>query len=112
MGPRTRRIVTLAALVGLLPVIALIVLVLGGIYAISAASIVVTYVSAGVLNFAFGAIAFFIAVALLLPLREPRSIIPPAWVQANAWVLPTIERQPTTTPSLFTPFAELLKPPI
>jgi branched-chain amino acid transport system permease protein len=36
-------------------------LVLGGIYAISAASIVVTYVSAGVLNFAFGAIAFFIA---------------------------------------------------
>lgn len=36
-------------------------LVLGGIYAISAASIVVTYVSAGVLNFAFGAIAFFVA---------------------------------------------------
>jgi len=36
-------------------------LVLGGIYAISAASIVVTYVSAGVLNFAFGALAFFIA---------------------------------------------------
>ncbi|MER5527356.1 ATP-binding cassette domain-containing protein [Streptomyces sp. NPDC002677] len=36
-------------------------LVLGGIYAISAASIVVTYVSAGVLNFAFGSIAFFIA---------------------------------------------------
>jgi branched-chain amino acid transport system permease protein len=36
-------------------------LVLGGIYAISAASVVVTYVSAGVLNFAFGAIAFFIA---------------------------------------------------
>ncbi len=36
-------------------------LVLGGIYAISAASIVVTYMSAGVLNFAFGAIAFFIA---------------------------------------------------
>jgi branched-chain amino acid transport system permease protein len=36
-------------------------LVLGGIYAVSAASIVVTYVSAGVLNFAFGAIAFFIA---------------------------------------------------
>ncbi|MFE2734701.1 ATP-binding cassette domain-containing protein [Streptomyces sp. NPDC059349] len=36
-------------------------LVLGGIYAISAASIVVTYVSAGVLNFSFGAIAFFIA---------------------------------------------------
>jgi branched-chain amino acid transport system permease protein len=36
-------------------------LVLGGVYAISAASIVVTYVSAGVLNFAFGAIAFFIA---------------------------------------------------
>ena len=36
-------------------------LVLGGIYAISAAGIVVTYVSAGVLNFSFGAIAFFVA---------------------------------------------------
>ncbi|MFE4256521.1 ATP-binding cassette domain-containing protein [Streptomyces sp. NPDC056910] len=36
-------------------------LVLGGIYAISAASIVVTFVSAGVLNFAFGSTAFFIA---------------------------------------------------
>jgi branched-chain amino acid transport system permease protein len=36
-------------------------LVLGGIYAISASSMVVTYVSAGVLNFAFGAIAFFVA---------------------------------------------------
>jgi branched-chain amino acid transport system permease protein len=36
-------------------------LVMGGIYSISAASMVVTYVSAGVLNFAFGSIAFFIA---------------------------------------------------
>lgn len=36
-------------------------LVMGGIYAISASSMVVTYVSAGVLNFAFGSIAFFIA---------------------------------------------------
>ena len=32
-------------------------LVMGGIYSISAASMVVTYVSAGVLNFAFGSIA-------------------------------------------------------
>jgi branched-chain amino acid transport system permease protein len=36
-------------------------LVIGGIYSISAASMVITYVSAGVLNFAFGSIAFFIA---------------------------------------------------
>jgi branched-chain amino acid transport system permease protein len=36
-------------------------LVLGGIYAIAASGIVVTYLSAGILNFAFGAMAFFIA---------------------------------------------------
>ena len=36
-------------------------LVLGGIYAISAAGIVVTYLSAGILNFSFGALAFFVA---------------------------------------------------
>jgi branched-chain amino acid transport system permease protein len=36
-------------------------LALGAIYAISAAGLVVTYLSAGVLNFAFGAIAFFVA---------------------------------------------------
>jgi branched-chain amino acid transport system permease protein len=34
---------------------------LGSIYAIAAAGIVVTYVSSGVLNFAFGSIAFFLA---------------------------------------------------
>jgi branched-chain amino acid transport system permease protein len=36
-------------------------LVLGGIYAIAASGLVVTYLSAGVLNFAFGALAYFIA---------------------------------------------------
>jgi branched-chain amino acid transport system permease protein len=36
-------------------------LVLGGIYAISASGLVVTYLSAGILNFAFGSLAFFIA---------------------------------------------------
>jgi branched-chain amino acid transport system permease protein len=36
-------------------------LVLGGIYAISATGLVVTYQSAGILNFAFGAIAFTVA---------------------------------------------------
>jgi branched-chain amino acid transport system permease protein len=36
-------------------------LVLGGIYAISAAGLVVTFLSAGVLNFAFGSLSFFIA---------------------------------------------------
>lgn len=36
-------------------------LVLGGIYAIAASGLVVTYLSAGILNFAFGSIAFFLA---------------------------------------------------
>jgi branched-chain amino acid transport system permease protein len=54
-------------------------LVLGGIYAISAASIVVTYVSAGVLNFAFGAIAFFVArFYYFLVIEHSWSILPAA----------------------------------
>jgi branched-chain amino acid transport system permease protein len=36
-------------------------LVLGGIYAIAAAGLVITYVSAGILNFSFGASAYFVA---------------------------------------------------
>ncbi|MCU4183480.1 ABC transporter permease [Acidiferrimicrobium sp. IK] len=36
-------------------------LALGGIYAIASSSLVVTFVSAGILNFAFGAMAFFVA---------------------------------------------------
>ena len=36
-------------------------LVLGGIYAICSAGLVITYTSSGILNFAFGAMAFFIA---------------------------------------------------
>jgi branched-chain amino acid transport system permease protein len=36
-------------------------LVMGGVYAISASGLVVTYVSTGVMNFAFGALAFMIA---------------------------------------------------
>jgi branched-chain amino acid transport system permease protein len=36
-------------------------LVLGGIYALAASGLVVTYVSSGILNFAFGSIAYFIA---------------------------------------------------
>ena len=36
-------------------------LVLGGIYAIASAGLVITYTASGILNFAFGAIAFFIA---------------------------------------------------
>ena len=34
---------------------------LGSIYAIAASGLVVTYISAGVLNFAFGSMAFFLA---------------------------------------------------
>ena len=36
-------------------------LVLGGIYAIASAGLVITYTSSGIFNFAFGAIAYFIA---------------------------------------------------
>jgi branched-chain amino acid transport system permease protein len=36
-------------------------LVLGGIYAISSAGLIMTYVSTGVMNFAFGSMAFFVA---------------------------------------------------
>src|SRR6202034_1366640 len=36
-------------------------LVLGGIYAICSAGLVITYTSSGILNFAFGAIAYFVA---------------------------------------------------
>ena len=36
-------------------------LVLGGIYAIAASGLVVTYLSAGILNFAFGSMAYFLA---------------------------------------------------
>ena len=36
-------------------------LALGGIYAIAAAGLVITYTASGILNFAFGAMAFFIA---------------------------------------------------
>ena len=36
-------------------------LVLGSIYALAASGLVITYVSTGVLNFAFGSLAFFIA---------------------------------------------------
>ena len=39
----------------------LIGLALGSVYAIASASLVVTYVSAGVLNFAFGSMAYFVA---------------------------------------------------
>ena len=56
-------------------------LVMGGIYSISAASMVVTYVSAGVLNFAFGSIAFFIArLYYFLDVQENWGIAPAAIV--------------------------------
>jgi branched-chain amino acid transport system permease protein len=35
--------------------------VLGGIYAVASAGLVITYVSSGILNFAFGALAYFVA---------------------------------------------------
>jgi branched-chain amino acid transport system permease protein len=56
-------------------------LVLGGIYAIASAGLVITYTSSGVLNFAFGAIAFFIArFYYFLHTQQNWAIIPSALV--------------------------------
>ncbi len=48
---------------GVSPVLQFVIvgLVLGSIYALAASGLVITYVSTGVLNFAFGSLAFFIA---------------------------------------------------
>ena len=56
-------------------------LVLGGIYAIASAGLVVTYTSSGILNFAFGAFAFFIArFYYYLHTQENWAIVPAAVV--------------------------------
>ncbi|MGP0031635.1 MAG: ABC transporter permease [Acidimicrobiales bacterium] len=56
-------------------------LVLGGIYAIASAGLVITYVSSGILNFAFGALAFFIArFYYFLHTQQNWSILPAAVV--------------------------------
>lgn len=56
-------------------------LVLGGIYAIASAGLVITYTSSGILNFAFGALAFFIArFYYYLHTQEGWSIAPAAVV--------------------------------
>ena len=56
-------------------------LVLGGIYAIASAGLVITYTSSGILNFAFGAIAYFIArFYYYLHTQESWGIIPAAIV--------------------------------
>jgi branched-chain amino acid transport system permease protein len=56
-------------------------LVLGGIYSIASAGLVITYTSSGILNFAFGALAFFIArFYYYLHTQESWSILPAAVV--------------------------------
>ena len=56
-------------------------LVLGGIYAIASAGLVITYTSSGILNFAFGALAFFIArFYYYLHTQESWGIVPSAVV--------------------------------
>jgi len=60
-------------------------LVLGGIYAISAAGLVVTYRAAGILNFAFGAMSFFVARAYyFLHVQHHLGIAPAALVAVVA----------------------------
>ncbi|MGH8995166.1 MAG: ABC transporter permease [Acidimicrobiales bacterium] len=56
-------------------------LVLGGIYAIASAGLVITYTSSGILNFSFGAIAYFIArFYYFLHTQEAWAILPAALV--------------------------------
>ncbi len=56
-------------------------LVLGGIYAIASAGLVITYTSSGILNFAFGALAYFIArFYYYLHTQESWGIVPSAVV--------------------------------
>ena len=56
-------------------------LVLGGIYAIASAGLVITYTASGILNFAFGAMAFFIArFYYYLHTQESWGIVPAAVV--------------------------------
>ncbi len=56
-------------------------LVLGGIYAIASAGLVITYVSSGILNFAFGALAYFVArFYYYLHSQEHWGIVPAALV--------------------------------
>jgi branched-chain amino acid transport system permease protein len=56
-------------------------LVLGGIYAIASAGLVITYTSSGILNFAFGSLAFFIArFYYYLHTQEGWAILPAAVV--------------------------------
>lgn len=54
-------------------------LVLGGIYAIASAGLVITYTASGILNFAFGAMAYFIArFYYYLHVQESWAIVPAA----------------------------------
>ena len=56
-------------------------LVLGGIYAISCAGLIATYVSTGVMNFAFGSMAFFVArLYYYLYVQREWPLIPAAFV--------------------------------
>jgi branched-chain amino acid transport system permease protein len=56
-------------------------LVLGGIYAIASAGLVITYTSSGILNFSFGAIAYFIArLYYFLHTQQSWGIVPAALV--------------------------------
>ena len=59
-------------------------LALGGIYAIASAGLVITYTSSGILNFAFGAMAFFIArFYYYLHTQHSWSILPAALVSVG-----------------------------
>lgn len=65
-------------------------LVLGGIYAIASAGLVITYVSSGILNFAFGALGFFIARFYYFLHTQQQWAILPAAIVAIGLVGPAI----------------------
>lgn len=65
-------------------------LVLGGIYAIASAGLVITYTSSGILNFAFGAMAFFIARFYYYPNTEQGWVIAPAAIVSIGIAAPVL----------------------
>ncbi|HVC69363.1 MAG TPA: ABC transporter permease [Acidimicrobiales bacterium] len=65
-------------------------LVLGGIYAIASAGLVITYTSSGILNFAFGALAFFIARFYYYLHTQQRWAIVPAAILSIGLVAPAL----------------------
>ena len=76
-------------------------LVLGSIYALAASGLVITYVSTGVLNFAFGSLAYFIARIYYCLHIEKELGHPPAGVRCASSVLAAAHGYASSTSAIF-----------